>query len=81
MKKTLTIAAIALLGLASCKKCVTCKTFITTDASGTVYDSYSESSSEVCGTSKEIDAVEGTTTSYATQGGVTVTTIQETKCQ
>lgn len=80
MKKTLTIAAIALLGLASCKKCATCKTKITTSAPGTLYDSYSESSANVCGTSKEIDAVEGTIISTATQGGVTVTTVQETTC-
>ena len=81
MKKTLTIAAIALLGLASCKKCVTCTTVVTTDGPGTTYDNTSTATSNVCGTSSEIDAVEGRTVSTATQGTVTVTVTEETTCQ
>lgn len=78
--KTTTLIAIALLGLASCRKCETCTTTITTDAPGTVYDQTSTSTSEVCG-SDEINAIEGTTSSTATSGGVTVTTTYVTTCQ
>ena len=81
MKKTLTIAVIALLGLASCKKCVTCTTVVTTDAPGTINDQTSQASTEVCGTSSEIADVEGTTTSTATQGGITVTVTEKTTCR
>jgi len=80
MKKTLTIAAIALLGLASCKKCETCTTTVTTDAPGTTNDNTATSTAEVCG-SDEIKAAEGTITSTATQSGVTVTITQRTTCQ
>lgn len=79
MKKTLTIAAIALLGLASCKKCETCTTTVDTDAPGTTNDYTTVTTSEVCGTD-EIKAAEGTITSTATQSGVTVTITQTTTC-
>lgn len=79
MKKSLTIAAIALLGLASCKKCETCTTTVDTDAPGTSNDYTTVTTAEVCG-SDEIDQLEGTTTSTATQNGVTVTVTQTTTC-
>lgn len=82
MTKTLILAlTLATLGAASCKKCVTCTTTITTDAPGTINDNTAQAKSEVCGTSSEIDAVQGTTTSTATQGGVTVTVTETTNCQ
>jgi len=78
--KTTTLIAIALLGLASCRKCENCTTKVTTDAPGTIYDNTATSTAEVCG-SDEIRAAEGTVTSTATSGSVTVTTTSVTTCQ
>jgi uncharacterized lipoprotein YajG len=80
MKKAILFAAVALLSFASCKKCETCTTTVTTDAPGTTNDQTAVSTAEVCG-SDEIKAAEGTVTSTATQGGVTVTVTSRTNCQ
>jgi len=81
--KKFTLLAILIMAaiMPSCKKCVTCTTTVTTDAPGTINDNTAQASSEVCGTSSEIDAAEGTTTSTASQGGVTVTITEKTTCQ
>jgi len=80
MKKLTFIAAAAMVALASCQNCETCTTTLTTDAPGTTNDQTATSVAEVCG-SDEIKAAEGTVTSTATQGGVTVTVTSRTNCQ
>lgn len=79
MKKLFIIAMLA-TSFAACEVCETCTTVVTTDAPGTINDQTAQSTAEVCG-KKEIKAAEGTVTSTATQGGITVTVTSKTTCQ
>lgn len=79
MKKLFVIAMIA-TSFAACEVCETCTTTVTTDAPGSTNDQTAVSTAEVCG-KDEIKAAEGTVTSTASQGGVTVTVTSQTTCK
>ncbi len=77
--KTLTLIAIALIGLQSCKKCANCTTTVTQKVTGQQTVT-ATSISELCGSDlKEADGYHNVATS--TVNGYTATITTDTKCQ
>ena len=63
---------------ASCEKCETCTTVITTSAQG-IDDQVTTTTFEACG--NEIGDAEGTQTATSTSGGITATAVSVTTCK
>jgi hypothetical protein len=80
MKLLFSLLAIGLLFLTGCRQCYQCTTNVTTSGPG---GGFTQSTTEFCGTPKQVEEYEksGTTYTTATSGGVTITQRTTTSCR